>query len=102
MKNLINIFNKKHSPRLRSNRLERIVSLQKGGSKKMETKEKTYAVKLSCVNCYTKFEIQFPKGLQAEEKGFGAYHFIRKPDSQYDNIRCPNCGCSNIVKVRPY
>lgn len=57
-----------------------------------EIKEETYIVKLSCVNCYTKFEKQFPKGHQAEERGFGDYHFIREPDNQHDNAKCPNFG----------
>ena len=75
----------------RASQLEPLVGMQKA--------EGTYTLTFVCANCHKKFSHKFPKGYEAKQLGFGDYHFIRKPeDSQYDNVECPNCGCTNINK----
>ena len=66
-----------------------------------EIKE-TYILKLKCLNCYKEFEHEFPRGYEAKERGFDDYHFLREPNSLKENIECPNCGCTNITKMREF
>ena len=65
----------------------------------MSETKKTYPMKLKCANCYKQFIYKFPMGYEVEEKGFGYYHSIPKPENRYDNVKCPYCGCSNITKI---
>jgi len=65
----------------------------------LQKADNEYTLILVCANCHHKFNHKFPKGHEAKQLGFGDHHFLRKPDSQYDNIECPKCGCTNINKA---
>jgi DNA-directed RNA polymerase subunit RPC12/RpoP len=64
----------------------------------MNEETKTYKLKLRCLNCYRNFNKEFRKGFFVEERGytFDAKHIWDEKD---ELIECPNCGCTNIIKV---
>ena len=67
----------------------------------LEQSKETYTIKLHCRNCFTSFNKKFPLGFEAEEKGgFSTSTYIDEPGEKYQHVKCPNCGCSNINKVR--
>lgn len=63
--------------------------------------ETTYSIKLHCHNCFTNFNKKFPMGFEALEKGsIGESSYILEPGEKYEYVKCPNCGCTNVSKVR--
>jgi len=40
-------------------------------------------------------------GFEALEKGsIGESSYILEPGEKYEYVKCPNCGCTNVSKVR--
>lgn len=61
---------------------------------------KTYKIKLKCGNCYKEFESEIPLGIEAEEKGgYGIPTYVHYGEN-YTHIKCPNCECTNVRKIR--
>ena len=56
-------------------------------------KNDTYKLKVSCKNCHQKNDIDIERGIRAEEDT------LHRVMIDHKGIECPNCGCSELIKV---
>ena len=63
--------------------------------------EKKFKIRVSCANCNAKDEVEFERGTNLREIGYGDNISIMAelPNGEKEYVVCPNCDSGRLVKV---